>query len=150
MRTAVLCVFLVFCAFQSANCVRFECLADKPQCHCDTEQEAIHCHNIGLTSLPLPDAGRLRGYTILGLTGNAIRKLPNEEQILESYPDLTVIDVEGNAVFDCDSRAAYTKVTLLTDCEGNIVRPNRVIIVPPPVGEATVECDLKCKMDKHL
>uniref|UniRef100_A0A914WI20 Uncharacterized protein n=1 Tax=Plectus sambesii TaxID=2011161 RepID=A0A914WI20_9BILA len=57
---------------------------------------------------------------------------------------------EGNAVFDCDSRAAYTKVTLLTDCEGNIVRPNRVIIVPPPVGEATVECDLKCKMDKHL
>jgi len=67
---------------------------------------------------------------------------------LKNYPDITVIDVEGNAVFDCDSRAAYTKLTLLTDCDANIGRPNRVIIVPP-VGEATEQCDLKCKMEKH-
>lgn len=90
MRTAALSLLLFLSTFEWINGVRFECIPDKPLCSCDTEQEAIHCHNMDLTTLPFPESGRLRGFNVLGLTGNPIRRLPSQEEILKHYPDLMV------------------------------------------------------------
>uniref|UniRef100_A0A0R3QN65 ATPase n=1 Tax=Brugia timori TaxID=42155 RepID=A0A0R3QN65_9BILA len=83
------------------------------ECQCDTDDEVIYCHNGRRTTLELPDI-RLRGFIVIGLTNNAIEKLPDEKSILELFPDLMnefkAIDVEGNAQFDCESLKAYKKI----------------------------------------
>lgn len=59
-------------------------------CECDTDDEVILCHNIPDRKefeLPLK---RLRGFKVIGLTQNDIRKLPKEKILLEKFPDLKV------------------------------------------------------------
>nr|CDQ00504.1 Bm6778, isoform b [Brugia malayi] len=96
----------------------FPCL---DECQCDTDDEVIYCHNGRRTTLELPDI-RLRGFIVIGLTNNAIEKLPDEKSILELFPDLMAIDVEGNAQFDCESLKAYKKIKI---------------------------CDFQCQVNKH-
>ncbi|MCP9266382.1 hypothetical protein DINM_021929 [Dirofilaria immitis] len=90
-------------------------------CQCDTDDEVIYCHNGRRNTLNLPD-NRLRGFVVIGLTNNAIEKLPDEKSILEKYPDLKAIDVEGNERFDCESLKEYKTIKT---------------------------CDFQCQLDKH-
>ncbi|VBB26451.1 unnamed protein product [Acanthocheilonema viteae] len=92
----------------------FPCL---DECQCDTDDEVIYCHNGHRTTLELPEI-RLRGFIVIGLTNNAIKKLPNEKSLLELFPDLMAIDVEGNAQFDCESLKEYKEIKIYSDCNG--------------------------------
>ncbi|OZC08411.1 hypothetical protein X798_04611 [Onchocerca flexuosa] len=130
-------------------------------CQCDTDDEVIYCHNGHRTTLNLPDT-RLRGFVVIGLTNNAIEKLPDEKSILEKYPDLKAIDVEGNEQFDCDSLKEYKTVKVYSDCEGSepmITNGHRLpdINIGQPT-DARIDilnntwfqtCDFQCQVDKH-
>ncbi|CAG9537355.1 unnamed protein product [Cercopithifilaria johnstoni] len=122
----------------------FPCL---DECHCDTDDEVIYCHNGRRTTLELPK-DRLRGFVVIGLTNNAIEKLPNENSILELFPDLLAIDVEGNARFDCESLKGYKEIKIYSDCNGTepLVKRNQS---PPNIEESTDTCDFQCQVNKH-
>uniref|UniRef100_A0A8R1TUW4 LRRNT domain-containing protein n=1 Tax=Onchocerca volvulus TaxID=6282 RepID=A0A8R1TUW4_ONCVO len=139
-------------------------------CQCDTDDEVIYCHNGRRTTLNLPDT-RLRGFVVIGLTNNAIEKLPDEKSILEKYPDLKAIDVEGNERFDCDSLKEYKTVKVYSDCEGSepmITNGHRLpdINIGQPTDASFIflintrkhftlssfscdTCDFQCQVDKH-
>uniref|UniRef100_A0A183UNK2 LRRNT domain-containing protein n=1 Tax=Toxocara canis TaxID=6265 RepID=A0A183UNK2_TOXCA len=117
-------------------------------CHCDTNDEAIHCHNGERTTLFLPE-NRLRGFSVIGLTNNAITRLPTEAVLMEKFPDVKAIDVENNADFDCDSLKNYVSIKVYSDCEGQdtpiIIRGQRL----PDIEEPTVTCNFECQVKKH-
>ncbi|VDN90083.1 unnamed protein product [Brugia pahangi] len=122
----------------------FPCL---DECQCDTDDEVIYCHNGRRTTLELPDI-RLRGFIVIGLTNNAIEKLPDEKSILELFPDLMAIDVEGNAQFDCESLKAYKKIKVYSDCKGTelmITRDQKLL----DIENSTDICDFQCQVNKH-
>ncbi|VDN07311.1 unnamed protein product [Thelazia callipaeda] len=110
----------------------FRCLDG---CQCDTDDEVIYCHNGARTALHLPES-RLRGFTVIGMLNNAIKKLPEEKTILEKFPDLKAIDVEDNKPFDCESLKGYNIIKIYSDCEGNdsiIIRGQKL----PDIEEVT-------------
>ncbi|KAM3726948.1 Nuclear RNA export factor [Dirofilaria immitis] len=118
-------------------------------CQCDTDDEVIYCHNGRRNTLNLPD-NRLRGFVVIGLTNNAIEKLPDEKSILEKYPDLKAIDVEGNERFDCESLKEYKTIKVYSDCEGSepiLTKDRRLPDIN--IGEPTDTCDFQCQLDKH-
>ncbi|KAL3981824.1 hypothetical protein ACH3XW_44665 [Acanthocheilonema viteae] len=122
----------------------FPCL---DECQCDTDDEVIYCHNGHRTTLELPEI-RLRGFIVIGLTNNAIKKLPNEKSLLELFPDLMAIDVEGNAQFDCESLKEYKEIKIYSDCNGTemlVTRNHRL----PNIQEQTDICDFQCQVNKH-
>ncbi|EJW88662.1 hypothetical protein WUBG_00425 [Wuchereria bancrofti] len=115
----------------------FPCL---DECQCDTDDEVIYCHNGRRTTLELPDI-RLRGFIVIGLTNNAIEKLPDEKSILELFPDLMAIDVEGNAQFDCESLKGYKKIKVYSDCKGTelmITRDQRLPDIENPTDASSI------------
>uniref|UniRef100_A0A0R3S434 Secreted protein n=1 Tax=Elaeophora elaphi TaxID=1147741 RepID=A0A0R3S434_9BILA len=122
----------------------FPCL---DECQCDTDDEVIYCHNGGRTTFELPHV-RLRGFVVIGLTNNAIEKLPDEKSILESFPDLLAIDVEGNANFNCESLKEYKKIKIYSNCKGTellIKKDGRL----PNIEELADTCDFQCQVNKH-
>lgn len=93
----------------------FKCL-DK-ECVCDTDEEVISCHNNpSRTELPLPPK-RLRGYTVIGITNNDLRTLPEESILRQKFPDLQGIDVFGNKNFDCDQISEFKQIHILSACD---------------------------------
>lgn len=59
-------------------------------CHCDIEDEAIICHNFkNREKFNLPK-NRFRNFKVIGLRNNNIKNLPNENDLLEKFPDLKV------------------------------------------------------------
>ncbi|CAJ0960440.1 unnamed protein product, partial [Mesorhabditis belari] len=135
-------IFLALCFFGFSYAYMFDCL-DK--CECDTEDEVIHCHNGQRTKLTLPTGTRLRGFPVIGLTFNNIQKLPDQDTLLEKFPDLKIVDVERNPNFDCSSLENYNRIKIITDCEKNITDIQRV----PRIDRPTRECDLACQAEKH-
>uniref|UniRef100_A0A915PER5 Uncharacterized protein n=1 Tax=Setaria digitata TaxID=48799 RepID=A0A915PER5_9BILA len=90
--------------------------------------------NLNEAQLYLPE-NRLRGFAVIGLTNNAIKTLPDEKTILEKYPNLMAIDVEGNERFDCDSLKGYKIIKVYSDCEGTesiITRDQRLPDIEQP------------------
>ncbi|VDK71924.1 unnamed protein product [Litomosoides sigmodontis] len=123
----------------------FPCL---DECQCDTDDEVVYCHNGRRTTLELPDV-RLRGFVVIGLANNEIQNLPDEKSILQLFPDLLAIDVEGNAQFDCESLKGYEKIKIYSDCNGSeplmITRNLRL----PNIIEPVDTCDFQCQVNKH-
>uniref|UniRef100_A0A0N4ZI65 LRRNT domain-containing protein n=1 Tax=Parastrongyloides trichosuri TaxID=131310 RepID=A0A0N4ZI65_PARTI len=125
----------------------FKCLDD---CECDTDNEIIHCHNLALENIKFPQK-RLRGFIVLGLTHNNLHYLPSEELLLEKFPDLKGVDVEGNTAFDCDTLDHYKKLAIFSDCgksekAGNHTSEDFHIVA---INEPTNECNLECQIIKH-
>uniref|UniRef100_A0A9J2P178 LRRNT domain-containing protein n=1 Tax=Ascaris lumbricoides TaxID=6252 RepID=A0A9J2P178_ASCLU len=123
----------------------FQCLDG---CQCDTDDEAIHCHNGERTTLFLPE-NRLRGFSVIGITNNAISRLPTEAELKEKFPDLRAIDIEGNANFNCDSLKDYTTIKVYSNCKGEdtptIIRGQRL----PDIEQPTDTCNFQCQVKKH-
>ncbi|VDK42569.1 unnamed protein product [Anisakis simplex] len=100
------------------------------------------------SALFLP-SNRLRGFTVIGLTNNAIKRLPSESKIKEKFPELRAIDAEGNKDFDCDTLSEYETIKVYSDCEGGdsaiIIHGQRL----PDIEEPTATCDFECQVKKH-
>ncbi|VDN57105.1 unnamed protein product [Dracunculus medinensis] len=104
-------------------------------CQCDTNDEAIHCHSGKRISISMPES-RLRGFSIIGITNNNIQKLPPESELLEKFPDLRAIDVEGNNNLDCDSVKSFEIIKVYSHCEGSqsatVIRGHRLPDIEMP------------------
>ncbi|PAV55779.1 hypothetical protein WR25_13060 [Diploscapter pachys] len=135
-------LFILALIFPLATAYFFDCLDG---CECDTEDEIIHCHNGNRKQLILPKGSRLRGFPVIALPYNDIKNLPNEETLLNKFPDLKVIDVERNPNFDCDSLTNYDKVKIISDCFKNATEVDQV----PKIMRPTRNCDLTCQANKH-
>uniref|UniRef100_A0AC34Q6G5 Uncharacterized protein n=1 Tax=Panagrolaimus sp. JU765 TaxID=591449 RepID=A0AC34Q6G5_9BILA len=126
------------------NAYIFKCVGD---CECDTDDETIHCHNkADREVLQLPEK-RLRGFHYIGMTNNDIRVLPSEEMLLEKFPELQAVDVEGNINFDCSTLPHYTKVQVLSDCDK---KPDEIMSINVyDVKPADEDCDSSCQLKRH-
>ncbi|KAH7704056.1 Protein Y53H1B.2 [Aphelenchoides avenae] len=136
-------MILAFALLESASGYMFKCLDG---CECDTDDELIHCHNNPERErFQMPDK-RLRGFTIIGMTQNNIKVLPSEDLLLDKFPDLKAIDIEGNAQFDCSTLPQYRRVKVMSDCDRDSTQE---VLFVPTTGEPTEECDFKCQADRH-
>jgi len=116
-------------------------------CDCDTDDEAIHCHSGERETLHMP-ATRLRGFSVIGLTRNNIRQLPSQTLLLQKFPDLKAVDVEGNPNFNCSSLDYYTKVVVMSDCGKSADELLNSTL--PSTIEPTADCDFACQRDRHV
>uniref|UniRef100_A0A183C9H2 ShKT domain-containing protein n=1 Tax=Globodera pallida TaxID=36090 RepID=A0A183C9H2_GLOPA len=153
--------FLLLVSAKGLNGYTFNCLDG---CECDTDDEAIHCHNRpDRLRVQLPPI-RLRGFTVLALTRNNIEVLPSEEVLLEKLPDLKAVDVEGNDNFDCSTLDHYSKLAVMSDCGKSAAELEADRTKLPSDTQPTEvlgidlmylnrfhqkDCDLKCVADKR-
>jgi len=135
-------VFLLACT--TAVGYIFTCLDG---CDCDTDDEAIHCHHGDRDALPLP-ANRLRGFSVLGFTRNNIRQLPSQAVLLQKFPDLKAVDVEGNPNFNCSTLDYYDRVVVMSDCGKS--QEELLNNTLPSTPEPTADCDFACQRDRHV
>uniref|UniRef100_A0A914HUD7 Uncharacterized protein n=1 Tax=Globodera rostochiensis TaxID=31243 RepID=A0A914HUD7_GLORO len=138
--------FLLLVSARTLNGYTFTCLDG---CECDTDDEAIHCHNRpDRLRVQLPPS-RLRGFTVLALTRNNIEVLPSEEVLLEKLPDLRAVDVEGNDNFDCSTLDHYSKLAVMSDCGKSAAELEADRTKLPSDTQPTEDCDLNCVAEKR-
>ena len=123
----------------------YTCLDD---CECDTDDSAIHCHAGERDRLQMPKT-KLRGFDVVGLTRNNIKVLPSEDLLLEKFPDLKAVDVEGNADFDCSTLDQYSRITVISDCGKTPEELEKERAKLPTTAEPNDECDVGCQADRR-
>lgn len=79
--------FHTFHYYFSDSGYTFTCLDN---CECDTSEGIIQCGYGGRTQLELPSESKLPGFKKIVLTDNNLVSLPEEQKILEHFPDLEV------------------------------------------------------------
>ncbi|CAI2355711.1 unnamed protein product [Caenorhabditis sp. 36 PRJEB53466] len=106
---------ILLVVFGLVNAEGVPCL---PGCSCDfVPDPIIRCDYGNFTDFPLPITLPRHNITILALTCNDIRTLPSVRLILEAFPDLHGIDLQGNDNLNCSSLEQFEgKIAVLSDC----------------------------------
>ncbi|KAL3120678.1 hypothetical protein niasHT_007970 [Heterodera trifolii] len=146
MFSYFLTAFLLLVLAKGFEGYTFSCLDG---CECDTDDEAIHCHNRpDRHSVQLPPS-RLRGFTVLALTRNNIDVLPSEEVLLEKLPDLKAVDVEGNEHFDCSTLDHYRTLMVMSDCGKTPEQLEADRAKLPTDTQPNEDCDFECVANRR-
>lgn len=157
LRLGALLFFIVF-RFETISGHRFRCITPLSgrHCYCDTEEELIDCHNLGLTEFPRIKF-RTPGYSILSLFDNDLSgEFPTEEELKRVMPDIELIDLEDNYRLNCTEIShTYRQIRIISDCVDGKVAP-KIVVKKPRSDSAPSEAEndscgnIWCKIEEAV